>query len=245
MPSGQRIADAGGDPARVRVVGVTKGFGPDAVRRPRSARGWATWARTTPAELVEQGRARRSRAAAATELALPRAPCSATRWRRSPRSSGVWQSVARAAEGERDRPLRPGPSVMVQVEATGCPGATAARPGGARPGDAAARTRARGRGLMTVAAPGPREAARGVVRDGGAAGRRPRLAGAFHGDERRSRGGRGGRVDHGAGRSGALRRAAAAARRRCCVMGVLRLACPPGEQALRWPGQEKVWHPRS
>jgi hypothetical protein len=32
----QRIERAGGDPTRVRVIAVTKGFGPDAVRAARA-----------------------------------------------------------------------------------------------------------------------------------------------------------------------------------------------------------------
>ena len=74
---------------------------------------------------------------------------------------GLWQSVARVAEGERIARLAPGATVMVQVDTTGLPGRNGCRPD--QVADLAGRLRAidlRVVGLMTVAAPGPAEVVR-------------------------------------------------------------------------------------
>ncbi len=74
---------------------------------------------------------------------------------------GLWESVARLAEGERIARLSPGATVMVQVDTTGLPGRNGCRPD--RVADLVGRLRAldlRVVGLMTVAAPGPAEVAR-------------------------------------------------------------------------------------
>ncbi len=68
---------------------------------------------------------------------------------------GVWQSVARVAEGERIARFAPGAQVLVQVETTGLPGRNGCPP--AATGELVAQLRDLGlavRGLMTVAAPG-------------------------------------------------------------------------------------------
>ena len=68
---------------------------------------------------------------------------------------GLWQSVAREAEGARIARFRPGAAVLVQVEATGLPGRNGCQP--AEVGSLVVQLREHGldvRGLMTVAAPG-------------------------------------------------------------------------------------------
>jgi PLP dependent protein len=68
---------------------------------------------------------------------------------------GMWQSVARDAEGARIARFAPGAPVLVQVETTGLPGRNGCRPEAAA--ELVGRLVDRGldvRGLMTVAAPG-------------------------------------------------------------------------------------------
>ncbi len=154
----QRIEKAGGDPAKVRVVAVTKGFGPDTVRAARQA-GLLDVGENYAAELSAKAAAIASGPASggeATDLvwhflgAVQRnkvaelAPL-----------VGLWQSVARQSEGVRIARFAPGAAVLVQVDTTGQPGRN-----GCTPGDTAtlvSQLRDAGldvRGLMTVAAPG-------------------------------------------------------------------------------------------
>jgi hypothetical protein len=73
---------------------------------------------------------------------------------------GLWQSVAREAEGARIARFSPGAQVLVQVETTGLPGRNGCPPAGV--GELVARLADLGldvRGLMTVAAPGEGAAA--------------------------------------------------------------------------------------
>ena len=68
---------------------------------------------------------------------------------------GVWESVARVAEGERIARFAPGARVLVQIETTGLAGRNGCSPAAA--GELVARLGDLGldvRGLMTVAAPG-------------------------------------------------------------------------------------------
>ena len=96
----------------------------------------------------------------------------------------VWQSVARVVEGERIARFAPGAAVMVQVDTTGLPGRN-----GCPPDEVAGVVQGLRSldldvvGLMTVAAPGPAEAAREIVRVGRPPGRRSRPPGTFHGHE--------------------------------------------------------------
>jgi PLP dependent protein len=155
-----RIERAGGDPSVVRVVGVTKGFGPDAVRAALGV-GLRDIGENYAAELLAKAKAveagaggssggpvwhflgaiQRNKVAALAEVV------------------GVWQSVARAVEGERIARFAPGAAVLVQVDITGLPGRNGCRPGDVA--DLVGRLRSLALdvvGLMTVAAPG-REAA--------------------------------------------------------------------------------------
>jgi hypothetical protein len=138
----------------VRIVGVTKGFGPEAVTAARAA-GLEDIGENYANELVAK--------AAGIEAD---ASSSALRWHflgaiqrnkvaRLAPIVGIWQSVARAEEGERIARFAPGAIVLVEVDSTGMAGRNGCPPDGVRA--LVARLRDTGldvRGLMTVAAPG-------------------------------------------------------------------------------------------
>lgn len=147
----QRIERAGGDPARVRVIAVTKGFGIDAVRAALDV-GLHDVGENYAAELVAKasdprpdgvvwhflGAVQRNKVAQLAPIV------------------GLWQSVAREAEGARIARFAPGARVLVEVETTGLPGRNGCPP--EEVGQLVARLRGAGLdvgGLMTVAAPGP------------------------------------------------------------------------------------------
>lgn len=147
----RRIARAGGDPEGVRIVAVTKGFGPDAVTAAVEA-GLADVGENYAQELLAKHEA-------LAGVATP----DAVRWHflghiqrnKVARLSGVvscWQSVARLEEGTAIARRAPGARVLVEVDASGAPGRN-----GCAPGDAAGLVdglRAQGldvQGLMTVA----------------------------------------------------------------------------------------------
>jgi hypothetical protein len=150
----RRIEEAGGDLSRLRIVGVTKGFGPEAVAAARGA-GLHDIGENYANELV----------AKATEMGED-AP-SPLRWHflgaiqrnkvaRLAPIVGLWQSVARAEEGARIARFAPGARVLVEVDSTGLAGRNGCPPDGV---DALV-AHLRGedldvRGLMTVAAPDP------------------------------------------------------------------------------------------
>jgi hypothetical protein len=139
----------------VRVIGVTKGFGVEAVRAATQA-GMRDLGENYAAELVAKsgpveedpgvvwhflGTVQRNKVAQLAPLV------------------GVWQSVARAAEGERIARFAPQARILVQVETTGLPGRNGCLPDQA--GELVARLADAGlhvQGLMTVAAPGPGKA---------------------------------------------------------------------------------------
>jgi uncharacterized pyridoxal phosphate-containing UPF0001 family protein len=139
------------------VVGVTKGFGADAVRAALDA-GLTDLGENYAQELVDK---------AATTDGDPPSGGARLVWhflgaiqRRKVAALapvvGIWQSVSREAEGERIARYAPGATVLVQVDTTGLPGRN-----GCGAGEASAlvdRLRAQGldvAGLMTVAAPAP------------------------------------------------------------------------------------------
>jgi hypothetical protein len=144
-----RISRAGGDPDRVRVLAVTKGFGPEAVEAARAA-GLTDIGENYSAELQAKapgpagtqwhflGAVQRNKVRALAPLV------------------DVWQGVARFAEGERIARFAPGARVLIQVDYTGLPGRN-----GCAPEDAPALADALGgldlrlQGLMTVAPPDP------------------------------------------------------------------------------------------
>jgi uncharacterized pyridoxal phosphate-containing UPF0001 family protein len=150
-----RIEEAGGDLSHVRIVGVTKGFGPEAVRAARAA------------GLVDIGENYANELAAkATDVAADASPPT-FRWHflgaiqrnkvaRLAPIVGMWQSVARAEEGSRIARFAPGATVLVEVDTTGLAGRNGCPPDEVRA--LLPRLRDSGldvRGLMTVAGPGP------------------------------------------------------------------------------------------
>jgi uncharacterized pyridoxal phosphate-containing UPF0001 family protein len=152
----QRIEDAGGDPSRIRVVGVTKGFGPEAVLAARGA-GLVDIGENYANELVTKAERVES------DDPLFASPLvwhflGAIQRNKVPRLApivGLWQSVARAEESARIARSAPGASVLVEVETTGLAGRNGCPPDAV--GDLVAHARDDGldvRGLMTVAGPG-------------------------------------------------------------------------------------------
>ena len=150
-----RIEQAGADPTSVRVVAVTKGFGPDAVSAALAA-GLEDVGENYAQELLAKS--------AAVSAATPSAP---PRWhflgaiqrnKVGPLAEVVdcWQSVARLVEGQAIARRRPGARILVEVETTGLAGRNGSPPGAvpdlvAALGDLGLDVG----GLMTVAAPEP------------------------------------------------------------------------------------------
>ena len=158
----RRIAEAGVTPATVRVVAVTKGFGPEAVLAARRA-GLDDVGENYAQELLGKVRA------LAGEAGPAPAPGAgpAVRWHflgavqrnKVPQLAPVvwcWQGLSRLAEGEAIARRHPGAAVLVEVELTGVPGRN-----GCAPGDVPAlveglqRLELDVRGLMTVASQDP------------------------------------------------------------------------------------------
>ena len=109
----RRVAACGGDPERIRIVAVTKGFGPEAVAAARRA------------GLADVG----ENYAQEVQAKAPEAP-EGTRWhflgpvqrnkvRRLAPVVSVWHAVDRPAAAEAIAAASPGAEVMVQVNVTG------------------------------------------------------------------------------------------------------------------------------
>ncbi len=160
----ERIAAAGGDPSGVRVVAVTKGFGPEAVVAARDA------------GVLDAGENYAQELLAKDEVLRRSGPGDpGVRWHflgaiQRNKVAGLapvvscWQSVARAVEGEAIARRRPGAAVLVEVDTTGVPGRNGCAPGAVAA--LVADLRAGGldvEGLMTVAPVGP-DAARVAFR---------------------------------------------------------------------------------
>jgi len=155
----QRIADAGGDPAQVRIVAVTKGFGPEAPRAALAA-GAVLLGENYAQELV------------AKDEALAGHPGPRPVWHfigRLQRNKvralagrvALWESVDRSSLGAEIARRAPGAAVLVQVDISGeeakggCPPAAT--------GDLVAELVGAGldvQGLMGVAAAGDLDRAR-------------------------------------------------------------------------------------
>jgi pyridoxal phosphate enzyme (YggS family) len=147
-----RIEAAGGDPERVRVVAVTKTFGPEAVAAAIGA-GLTDVGENRADELIAKhrpdvtwhfvGRIQRNKLARLVPLV------------------DLWQSVDREQVVDDIGSRRPGAAILIQVNVT-----EELQKGGSAPskvGDLVARARDRGldvRGLMTIGPLGPPEAAR-------------------------------------------------------------------------------------
>ncbi len=149
----RRIISAGGDPDKVRVIAVTKGFGNEAVAAAHAA-GLNDFGENYASGLLEKapgppgarwhflGAVQRNKVGSLAPLV------------------DVWQSVARLAEGERIARFAPGAHILLQVDYTGQPGRNGCQPhevptlAGALAGlDLSVE------GLMTVALPDPPAAA--------------------------------------------------------------------------------------
>lgn len=164
-----RIEAAGGDPDSVRVVAVTKGFGPEAVLAALDA-GLGDVGENYAQELLTKRRAVEDLCGASGSLDSPE-----VRWHflgaiqrnKVPglaEAVACWQSVARRVEGEAIARRRPGAVVLAEVETTGAAGRNGCRPDEV-PG-LVADLRACGldvQGLMTVAPRDP-DAARHAFR---------------------------------------------------------------------------------
>jgi PLP dependent protein len=155
-----RIADAGGDPAAVEVVAVTKGFGPWAVRAALEA-GLRSVGENYADELLDK-------AAAVGDAGVEWHYLGAVQRRKVRRLAPVvscWQALSRPEEGLAVATAAPGAAVFVEVDITGLPG----RPGIA-PAEAPALVGALRelglsvRGLMGVGPPGPADRARSAFR---------------------------------------------------------------------------------
>ncbi len=143
----------------MRVVGVTKGFGPEAVTAARAA-GLVDIGENYASELVAKAATLEADASSSTSVtwhflgAIQR-----NKVARLAPIVGMWQSVARAEEGARIARFAPGANVLVEVDTTGLDGRNGCPPGGVRA--LVPRLREAGldvRGLMTVAAPDPEAA---------------------------------------------------------------------------------------
>lgn len=155
-----RIAAAGGDPAVVRLLAVTKGFGPDEVLAALGA-GLVDVGENYAQELA----AKAADEAVATAEPPPRWHFIGVLQRNKVRLVAdrvhLWQSVDRLALGAEIAKRAPGAAVLVQVDLAGLPGR-----GGCQPGevpDLVAGLADLGldvRGLMAVGPPGPPEDAR-------------------------------------------------------------------------------------
>ncbi len=133
----RRLAAAGGDPAAVRVVAVTKGLGLEAVADALAA-GVTDVAENYASELVAKATGTASRSGTAPGGTAP-GGAAAPRWhflgaiqrnkvRRLAPLVDCWQSVARVVEGEEIARHRPGARVLVQVDTTGEPGRNGCAP---------------------------------------------------------------------------------------------------------------------
>jgi hypothetical protein len=157
-----RVAEAGGDPARVTIVGVTKTFGPEVVRAAVAA-GLSDLGENYAAELGAKA------TAAAAEGLTPRWHFIGAVQRNKVRSVAphvhLWHGVARAAEGVEIARWSPGAAVLVQMNVSG-----EATKNGVAPDEVdalVARLREIDldvRGLMGIAAQGATDAARGGFR---------------------------------------------------------------------------------
>jgi len=152
-----RIEQAGGDPSAVRVVAVTKGFGPEAVVAARAA-GLHDIGENYADELVAKAAELGDTSPSTTWHFL--GAIQRNKVARLAPIVGMWQSVSRVEEGARIARFAPDATVLVEVDTTGLPERNGCPPDGVRA--LVPRLRDAGldvRGLMTVAAPGPGAAA--------------------------------------------------------------------------------------
>jgi PLP dependent protein len=143
----RRIEQAGGDPAIVRVVAVTKGFDSGAIAAAHAA-GLRDIGENYSQELLGKvpgpagtrwhflGAVQRNKVASLAPVVT------------------VWQGVARQAEGERIARFAPGAAVLIQVDSSGLPGRNGCAPDEVPAlAEGLLRLDLRLEGLMTVAPP--------------------------------------------------------------------------------------------
>jgi len=135
----RRIELAGGDPDAVRIVAVTKGFGPDAVRAALAA-GLCDIGENYAQELLAKAAALLGAPSPSSPDALDTRGDGRLRWHflggiQRNKVKGLaplvacWQSVARAVEGEAIARHCPGASLLVEVDLTGAPSRNGCAPG--------------------------------------------------------------------------------------------------------------------
>jgi uncharacterized pyridoxal phosphate-containing UPF0001 family protein len=112
-----RIESAGGDPDAIRIVAVTKSFGPDTARAALAA-GLHTLGENYATELLEKAEALKGEDVAWHFLGA----IQTNKIGRLAPVTSVFESLARVREAEALALRKPGASVMVQVELTGLPG---------------------------------------------------------------------------------------------------------------------------
>jgi hypothetical protein len=159
-----RIASATSDPGSVRLVAVTKGFGPDAVAAALAA-GIVDVGENYADELVSKA----DGVGSGPGPAVPRWHfLGAVQRNKVARLAPVvdcWQGVCRVEEGRTIARRRPGAVVLVQVDVTGGAGRNGCPP--AEVPDLVAALRAEDLtvdGLMVVGPPGPPEGSRAAFR---------------------------------------------------------------------------------
>ncbi len=149
----RRIESAGGDPATVRVVAVTKGFGAEAVEAALAV-GVADVGENYARELLAKHRQLDPGGAALRWHFL--GAVQRNKVRELAPVVDCWQSVAREAEGEEIARRRPGATVLAQLDAAGTPGRNGCPPGELdRLVGAIRGLELEVAGLMTVAPPEP------------------------------------------------------------------------------------------
>jgi len=155
-----RVEEAGRDPAHVRVVAVTKGFGPDAVEAALDA-GIRDIGENYATELSEKFAALAERRDVDDVQWHYLGAIQRRRVRDLARVVSWWETVSRPSEGEEIASRAPGATVLVQVDTTKLSGRNGVAPDAVR--DIVGKLRAMGldvRGLMTVGPFGPPEEAR-------------------------------------------------------------------------------------
>lgn len=162
----RRISDAGGDPARIRVVAVTKGFGHEAVLAALAA-GVVDVGENYAQELLAKDAAVRD--ASEVDPGIRWHFLGAVQRNKVAALAPVvacWQTVARVVEGDAIARRHGGAAVLVEVDTTGAAGRNGCHP--ADVPDLVSALRAFDldvRGLMTVAPPGPEDVRRRAFKE--------------------------------------------------------------------------------
>jgi hypothetical protein len=158
-----RIAAAAPDPSRVRLVAVTKGFGPDAVRAALSA-GVTDIGENYADELVGKAEAVAGGAGSGSGPEPRWHFLGAVQRNKVARLAPLvdcWQSVSRIEEGRAIGRRRPGASILVQVDVVGGEGRNGCAPEEVAELVASLRDEPlEVSGLMTIGPQGPAEASR-------------------------------------------------------------------------------------